>query len=337
MYYNSEFGISMPSLNSSQLLFQYIRRLALPLEVYSAVKNLNKITNFDIAYHKPKQRRRAVSFPEAQLISLLIIVVKLLFPFDSATIKRHPISFNEAAAQRIDWAAWQEQRKQDRDPGLGSNTLPPGEAISIKDSDVFAMSSAQLDQYMDWYQRTWSKPTTARDDDNPNKEILDMFPLADLPPAPDHRNAESELTATELNVVKDVHSSIKLRRPIPVDQDDQTVPRPGSHYARHRSVDSLSVTAKAFYDAAAETACLSLPEVLLAVVQTESKIMVWRAARRRAEHFGEEVDLEAEGGGLFEQLDKMEGLQLSGGEAAGDEDEEEGEEDEGDVDMEMIE
>ena len=85
---------------------------------------------------------------------------------------------------------------------------------------------------------------------------------------------------------------------------------------------------------AAELSCLTLEMLLRAVLQTERKITLWRRAARRAERFGENIDLEAEGLMLhgLEELDKMT-LAESGIEM----DESKPSSDDGDEDMKMLE
>lgn len=46
--------------------------------------------------------------------------------------------------------------------------LKRGEEIKITDADVMKMSGKQMDDYLDWYQRTWI------DDRNPKSMSLDI-------------------------------------------------------------------------------------------------------------------------------------------------------------------
>ena len=307
--YTTEFGISVPAINSSLLLFQYIKRLALPLEIYPAVKNLNKIVEFTFTYSLmsgSRPRRNATSHPEAQLISLVVVATKLIFPFDCDVVKRHPRSLNEPAAQRIDWEKWVELRKQgtatagttggDVLAGEGRSrlTLEKGREAEITDKDVLKMSGAEMDQYMDWYQRTWTKPDDA--EDNVNKELLDVFPLNALPAENRGQDREHEIEEAQIRTVQEVHAAMKLNWPISEEAarqlqlDSETpvaIKRPGSHYLLYRKVEDLSGTARAFHEEAAEVACMSVERLVKAVLQTEAKIETWRKEKRRAERFGE--------------------------------------------------
>ena len=314
--YTTEFGMSLPATNSSLLLFQYIKWLALPLEIYPAVKILNKILNFAFKYSSAsdsKMRRNATSHPEAQLMSLVVIATKLIFPFDSDVVKRYPRSMNEPAAQRIDWKKWVEFRDQggpladatrlevDEDRTRPELPRERGREAETTDTDIFKMSETELDQYMDWYQRTWIKSNDA--EDNVNKELLDMFPLKPLLAEDQLRDPDREVDETQLEIVREVHATMKLSRPVS-DEDAQQlqldseipveVKRPGSHYRQYRKVEDLPKAARAFYEAAAEAACMSLEKLVKAVLQTETTIATWRSEKKRAERFGENEEDEDE-------------------------------------------
>ena len=95
-------------------------------------------------------------------MSLLVIVTKLFYPIDDA--KRHPYSSEDPAAQVMDWETWvSAQTKFDKKRRRG-DTLEKGEAISINESDALHMTPAQLDDYMDWYDKMWI--------DNQRREFL---------------------------------------------------------------------------------------------------------------------------------------------------------------------
>src|SRR5271170_3129493 len=200
-----------PPINWIILLFEYVKRLALPLEIYQAAKTLNQIITFDFKFDTTRSRRKAISLPEAQLMSLIIVAVKLLFPFDSDTIERYPRSLNEPGAQQLDWNSWVEAQKR-FDNRSRDNELQRGQEVEVKDSDIFKMSETQLDQYMDWYQRTWAKTEIAGE--NVNRDILDMFPLKTLPGRNDRADIESDREAGIQSKLHEVQSSMKLRHPI---------------------------------------------------------------------------------------------------------------------------
>jgi RNA polymerase I-specific transcription initiation factor RRN7 len=303
--YTKEFGMTIPAINGPHLLFQYIKQLALPPEIYPAVKKMSSILNFNFTFalaSDSRIRRNATSHPEVQLMALVVFATKLGYPFDSDVVKRHPRSLGEPAALRYDWKKWMELRKQGSSLAERGSKLPlqKGQESNITDADVFQMSDEQLDQYMDWYQRTYTKSTEA--EDNINKELLDMFPLKPLPVEDPQRDPEGEREKTQLNRLKEVQTAMKPVRPVSDEDarqlqlDSETlveVKRPGSYYLQYRSMEELSLPgskiAKAFYEAAAEVACMSVERLVKAVWQTEAKMDAWKSEKKRAERFGEIV------------------------------------------------
>lgn len=350
--YNEAFGLVLPPLNHEVLLYKYIVHLALPLELFPAVQRLAQATRSNFCYSvlKETRRKQGSAFPELRLMSLLVVAVKVLFPFDN--VHRRPQSLHEPASQKIDWGYWKEcwQESTKRPPDAG---LARGKEIDVCDTDVFNMSQQELDSYMKWYQTTWVREPRPGSDDNVNKEILDMFPLASLDPIVQQPSSqwEKELNRIEAQKTRATVASMRFQQPITdegMHEERADTKRPGQEYSSYRTEQDFSEWAKVFFDAASETACTSVKNLLLAVLQTEAKITKWKRAKRRAEVTGEEFDLDAEmrilpdeKPGLKIQQD-MEGMRIQdsatesvGGEGQGGEEEEDGEED-SDPDMHMM-
>lgn len=297
--YSQTYGMEISPLNSIPMLYEYVKSLSLPLEVYRAAQNLNDILKFDFKYAASNgSRRKVILYPEAQLMSLVVIGTKLLFPFDDKVLPRHPRNAAEDAMLLVDWNTWADTRKARRDTREQNLLLENGKEINVNDTNVFSMSAHQLDQYMDWYQRTWARSRISNDD--LNKELLDMFPLQQIPEK--HVDSGKALCEEEIRLkqVKAVQASLKTSETATEEQVAENLgllPKPGMRYQQFRDKRalSLSVTALSFHLEAAELSCLSLDMLLRAVLQTERKITLWRRAKRRAEKFGENVNLEAEG------------------------------------------
>jgi RNA polymerase I-specific transcription initiation factor RRN7 len=113
----------------------------------------------DFAYPISQNRQFDVSYPEIQLMSLIVVATKLSHPFDD--VVRHPESDSDPTTVKIDWSKWQEIMLDKPHEGLKR-----GDEIHVKDVDVALMSEKQMDDYMDWYQRTWI------DGAEPKSEIL---------------------------------------------------------------------------------------------------------------------------------------------------------------------
>jgi hypothetical protein len=80
-------------------------------------------------------------------------VTKLYYPFDD--IKRYPTSLNDPPAQLIDWEEWCTLQRKFDNRGKEGGKLGRGNEFHVKESDVFQMSPEQLDEYMDWYEKSW--------------------------------------------------------------------------------------------------------------------------------------------------------------------------------------
>ncbi|KAJ9614192.1 hypothetical protein H2200_002328 [Cladophialophora chaetospira] len=318
-WFNASFGMIMPAINHTLLLLKYIRRLAIPLEVYTMARRLNKITNYNFAYPdmtilQEKTRRQPTTYPEAQLMSLVVVATRLLFPFDSEIVKRYPKDPNDPTTLRLNWSSWLDAKTNfdnaadaARDPTI----LKPGSEIHVTDKDILDMTDEQLDNYMDWYQTTWIKNNTStqasQEGGGIDKEILDMFPLHDVPERvstrkdTEHLEAEEDVRVTAR--IKQVQHSLKSRRAISKEEESErglAILRPGAHYIRYTRVQDLDRAAatgdnkqnavKVFHEEAAATACLSFKALLLAVNRTEEKIEKWLIARRREDFFGSDED-----------------------------------------------
>jgi RNA polymerase I-specific transcription initiation factor RRN7 len=298
--YRQAFGLTLPQLNHEVLLYKYITFLALPLEVFPAVQRLTLLTRSEFHYSTTKEirRKQGSDFPELRLISLLVIAVKLLYPFDG--MERHPRSIHEPTTQKIDWSTWQSQMQNTTRPLPGAS-LPRGSEIGLQDTDVFNMNERELDSYMDWYQKMWVKEPRCGFEDSVNKEILDMFPLPTLnqPVGQTSLQREQEVVKLAAQRTQSTTNSMKFQIPIPeedISDPETNIHRPGEGYRSYKQEEDLPDSARAFFQAAAETACTSVKNLILAVQQAESRIATWKRAKRRAEVTGQDLDVDAEMG-----------------------------------------
>ena len=94
------------------------------------------------------KRHMVTANPETQIISLIIIATKLCQPFDD--IVRVPENVTDPSGLRLDWEAWSEIMAEKAPEGLKR-----GQEINVTDDDIFKMNGKELDDYLDWYQRTW--------------------------------------------------------------------------------------------------------------------------------------------------------------------------------------
>jgi RNA polymerase I-specific transcription initiation factor RRN7 len=216
-----------------------------------------------------KRTYNSLAHPEVQLMCLIVVATKLSHPFDDIT--RHPENESDSTTVRIDWVKWRQIMAEGEIDGLRR-----GEEIKVKDTDVIGMNEEQMDDYMDWYQRTWI------DDRNPKsilqllfrelililsvvpEQILELFPLQELLPQPaDNSNYEQSIDR-----LKRIQSSLIVQTPVVTEGDGQSgdVNRPGELYRRYRTVEELPEHAKAFYKVAGKSSPFVLSKKSLILV-----------------------------------------------------------------------
>ncbi|TAQ91213.1 hypothetical protein B7494_g399 [Chlorociboria aeruginascens] len=238
-FYHANFEMVFPPLNVPLLLFKHVRDLALPVEIYPAVQRLATLLDIDFTYPVTQHRYYGTSsYPEIRLMALIVVATKLSQPFDD--IPRHPENETDPTAIKLVWGKWRQIMSE-----KSSNGFKKGDQMKVTDADILSMSGKKLDEYLDWYQSTWT------DDRDPKmaEQMLQLFPLSDLPP----KVPEISDHDYGVNKIKEVHKSLIVRKlvPLPVDDEDDDIKRPGEFYRRYRSIDDLPADAKAFYEIAA--------------------------------------------------------------------------------------
>ena len=253
--------------------------------LYPATLHISTKLSIPFTSPKPGRRQRASSLPEIELISLLVVAVKLHHPFDN--LLRHARSLTDLDILAIDWSTWVEALRATR-PKL-EDSLERGSEINVTEADVMKMTGKQLDQYMDWYERTFIDEAHAQQKEGGQpKQLLDMFPTGRLdgstPTEYDYAKATAEERENAETRLASVMGSMTLRYIQSRDaasKDSEPVRRVGSLYRRYRKVEDLAdhKHARAFYEAASATVGIKLETLVLAVVQVEQKLIAWREAR----------------------------------------------------------
>lgn len=235
---------------------------------------------FDFPRHGSRQK--ISNLPELALVALIIIAVKIYYPFDSFV--RHARSQLDVGVLNIDWRKWCElQEQHDRRP-TSNGEIGRGNEILVHDQDILTMSNEQLDEYLGWYQKTWIDENDDKNDKKGlPKQLLDMFPTSRI-------NSSSATTAdfsTETKLeqsllhekLRTAQSTLQLRPKISAAREGkvkETPRRSGSFYECYHTIEDLPPQAKAFHEAAASTVEVSLSTLLTAVRQIEVKLQVWR-------------------------------------------------------------
>ena len=118
------------------------------------MKRLQDLLGFSFEFPKGLTgRSRPHDLPEIQLISLIVISTKLLFPFDD--LKRYPTSAKEPTTQVIDWKLWAQTQRHFDSRETARGRIGKGNEILVNERDVFNMTPSQLDEYMSWYENNW--------------------------------------------------------------------------------------------------------------------------------------------------------------------------------------
>lgn len=267
------------------------------MEVYPAVRSLSKILMTSFSFPKAVGRQRTISFPEVQLMALVVMAVKLYHPFDE--LKRHPETLEELGVLTVDWDVWCEEHAKQKRRETSGGRLGRGNAVKVKEQDVFAMSEQEIDEYLDWYQKTWVKDgNQSGKKSNLSTELLDMFPIGDGNDSPtptvsviQAMKADEEAHISKLETVQ---ASLKFRGFVSEESQrssDVPVWRLGNFYKRYRNEEELPLQAKVFFEAAADLVGISLHRMMLAVAQTEQKLLNYSKKQvRESRETGSDLD-----------------------------------------------
>ncbi|KAL2822589.1 hypothetical protein BJX63DRAFT_126648 [Aspergillus granulosus] len=281
LFYRHRFEVQFPPLNVPALLYRLIRRLALPVDVYPVIKRLQTLTGFTFEYpNKVAGRRKPLDKPELQLVTLVVMATKLLFPFDG--IQRHPASAQEPTVQAIDWEAWADVQDHFDKRDAMSGRIGKGKEILVNEGDVLTMNSNQLDEYMDWYESSWLDSSK---DPGP---LASLFPLGSMA-----KESRPGAFTTEVNEEEAIDAMLGmtpryLKSRAVVGEPDADIPRPGSLYARYREESDLPDSARSFYETAAKVTGISLQTLVRCVCQAEIQINKWLEEQRRIKYFAEQ-------------------------------------------------
>lgn len=258
--------------------------------IYPAVRRIASLLTIDFSFPTPGCRQRASSLPELTLISLLVIAVKLYYPFHS--LPYHARSMTDPAVLTVDWVQWIEAHKAHEARLTSGESITRGSEIKVTEYDVMRMSGKQLDQYMDWYERTWVEDSCAGEKDQGlRRDLLNMFPTERLHGfehvAYSYEDTlEKERQSTE-QMSAEVVGTLNMRDIVSAqgeENSEEEGKRPlGRFYKRYRRSEDLPENGRAFYEAAAKEVGVKLETLVLTVLQLERKLINWREAQLKAE------------------------------------------------------
>ncbi len=285
--FQEAFGMDMPKLNYPLLLFRFISDLALPLDVFPSVQRMGQLIKYDFGFPTSTQKYTHIAdHPESQLISLLVIAIKLFHPFDD--IERHPTKAKEPSTLTVNWIAWNKVYSHPiiRPQSQGRRSIQ--NFFEKTENDVFDMSHQETDQYLDWFQRTWLdvEPNERGTDIDFRKALCDIFPInATEPTTANEPESEQLAVAREkLQRVKIIQSSLILHQPFEEREDlEEECLRPGSRYRHYRSSQDIPQNARLFFETVAKLVGLSIDMLVTTVFETEMKLQNWVRQQRKKE------------------------------------------------------
>ena len=229
-------------------------------------------------------------------MAVLVIVVRLRHPFDN--VVRYAATLADPGVMTIDWDAWCKHQKEFDDRITSEGKIGRGNEMKVVERDVLSMTGDQMDEYLDWFERTWVK-----DEDQESKKggfptgLLDMFPTGRLDgsSAPvidlqDLANTDREILDDKL---KAMQGSLKFRGVVSKEKEGKSkvrVERIGSSYKRYRKAEDLPPQAKTFYETAAKLIGISFSTLFTAVQQLEHKVLKYRRKQLKEELEGSEEE-----------------------------------------------
>ncbi|KAI9846588.1 MAG: Pol I core factor CF [Sclerophora amabilis] len=296
-FYYRNFDMRFPALNTPLLLFKYVKELALPSRSHlrlipfyedlkftpvgnlPAAQEIAKVLGLGSAYKPLPYRHEVTDLPEVQLMSTLIIAVKISQGFDD--VERHPKTVGEQGTLALDWDIWQKTRSLRQTTARDEGGLSNSEALKMSEAQAFEMDKTQLDQYMDWYATIWVDEAQPR----LPQHLLDLFPTERL----DGSTAPSVAERHDDNTmdIKTVMAAVRSRSAISDEHakkradpnGDQVVERPGSKYKRYRSLRDVPPHTRSLLEAAAQVIAVRTETLVRAVFLFEMELE--KCARHR--------------------------------------------------------
>ncbi|KAK3619575.1 hypothetical protein LTR56_014797 [Elasticomyces elasticus] len=283
--FSTEFGMALPPINHPLILYRWVQKMALPVEVFAATLRLARMLDMAFAYglDAPKSSRDGpLRFPEPRLMALLITATKLVFPIDGFELSSAKPT--DMDALKMHWLAWAEMQALDAEGGE-ERSPKYEEALEFSQADVLGASEVQLDQYMDWCEHNIvSEEVRERGRHGRDAEfrrvLFRMFPAhAD---GAVQTEVEGEQTAKDdvTETLRQVQSALRTKGKAEDRGGEQSVI--GSFYRRIKEAKSLEGPLKLFYERGAELSGLSLNGMVKATARIDVKLERQEESKRKA-------------------------------------------------------
>ncbi|KAI7925886.1 hypothetical protein M0657_003996 [Pyricularia oryzae] len=266
------YRMTFPPLNRQLLTLKYIKELALPPEIYTFTQEIVDFLNVDFTFPVGQRRVQLLDHPDVFLISCIVMVTKLICPFDDVRRGTSEINFS-LPLLKIDWQQWREEFD-----------VAPKESLSrwdiemLTSEDAWTISPAKADDYLSWFQQVKIDPQRS----SQLGRFAGLFPLQEQqretrPVNPDEAALDSRLL--------EIHSKMTLQLPEDFANEDSVTTIFGARHWVWRNIDDLPPTARAFYSKAAELSGLAPSGLAKAVFMLERRLDMW-IKRQRGEAGG---------------------------------------------------
>jgi RNA polymerase I-specific transcription initiation factor RRN7 len=283
MGYQMGLGMEIPPINLPLYLYRFVQDLALPIEIYLAVKKLASLLDYTFQYPITTNKNDLRRLPDRSLASLVVVAVKVLYPFDDR--KRTPASGTEPTAAVMDWAKWVKGWKALKQKTRRKFAYEDG--VKTTENDVLYMDNAQLDQYMDWFQENLQETRGFLGEETENTfldRMLEMFPVETKKDATESKELPVDNNLRKISMLQHTQSNLIIRNPEKEteDEDPQITSRPGMWYRRYRQTSEIPEgNMKEFLSAVAELVGMDLDYLSVLVFAAERKVETWGVAERK--------------------------------------------------------
>ncbi|KAK5700898.1 hypothetical protein LTR97_005416 [Elasticomyces elasticus] len=283
--FSTEFGMALPPINHPLILYRWVQKMALPVEVFAATLSLARMLDMTFAYGRDaakSSRNGPLRFPEPRLMALLITATKLVFPIDG--VERSSAKPSDMDALKMHWLAWAEMQALDAEGGERRSPKYE-EALEFSQADVLGASEVQLDQYMDWCEHNIvSEEVRERGRHGRDAEfrrvLFRMFPAhadgAVQTEVEGEQTAKDDITET----LRQVQSALRTKGKAEDRSGEQS--GIGSFYRRIKEAGSLEGPLKLFYERGAELSGLSLNGMVKATARIDVKLERQEESKRKA-------------------------------------------------------
>lgn len=268
-----EFSIVWPPLNVPSLLLQYLKGLALPLELYDATIRLGEYLGYDFTLQATSRQKLSIAdLPEARLMACLAVCVKLMYPLDDREQDSGPLV--EPATTAMHWPTWCRAMQQGSSDEAGRYQYTIERLMKVTEDDIFSMSSNELDDYLDFYLGSFLDKGYF-DEKGADKDfqlaLYRMFPTALNADVQTRAALNDQQHDEQLGPVKLVHRAITEARS-GVSIEERTSGKQGTNYVEYWEESDLPELACLFFDKAARIAGLTMDMLVRCTRHIERKL-----------------------------------------------------------------